>query len=226
MSYVIAQGNESVRLKWVFLSLVPGVVSALLYMYCVKVAALLQSVVTVDTDAMLEIIEQTEGTRYLGAMMRSRMLDKLKVMGNPEQELKVLFMEIDENNSNLLSRREFQIFLEALGISFSRKKWSQIFVEIDLNNDDEISFRELFLFLFPDNDAARLEESRRLARIGMRVRDHAKRIAGDLEELDGNKRNKRLTHREESQVRVKQALDRELEATVEHDVLQEIMEEL
>merc|ERR1712146_320645 len=115
-------------------------------------------------------------------------------MGNPEQELKVLFMEIDENNSNLLSRREFQIFLEALGISFSRKKWSQIFVEIDLNNDDEISFRELFLFLFPDNDAARLEESRRLARIGMRVRDHAKRIAGDLEELDGNKRNKRLTH--------------------------------
>jgi hypothetical protein len=225
VSYVIARGDQSERLKWIFLSLLPGFISALLYMYCVKVAALLQSVTAIDTDAMLEIIEQTEGTRYLGAMMRSRMLDKLKDMGNPEQELKVLFMEIDENNSNLLSRREFQIFLEALGISFSRKKWSQIFVEIDLNNDDEISFRELFLFLFPDNDAARLEESRRLARIGMRVRDHAERIAGDVKEITGSVKAKRLTRREQSQVEVKKALDRELKATVEHDVLQEIMDE-
>jgi hypothetical protein len=76
--------------------------------------------VDIDSDAMLEIIEQTEGTRYLGAMMRSRMLDRLREMGNPEQELKALFEEIDDNNSNLLSRREFQIFLEALGISRAR----------------------------------------------------------------------------------------------------------
>ena len=63
VSYVIAQGEEKARMKWVFLSLLPGVISALLYMYCVKVAALLQSVTEIDTDAMLEIIEQTEGTR-------------------------------------------------------------------------------------------------------------------------------------------------------------------
>ena len=152
------------------------------------------------------------------------MLDKLHSMGNPEQELKVLFTEIDENNSNLLSRREFQIFLEALGITFSRKKWSQIFVEIDLNNDDEISFRELFLFLFPDNDAARLEEARRLARIGMRVRDHAKKITGDIGDITDTAK-KRLTQKEKSNMQVEKALDRELKATVEHDVLQEIMDE-
>jgi Ca2+-binding EF-hand superfamily protein len=177
VSYVIAQGDSTKHAKWVFLSLLPGVLSMALYMYCVRTAALLRSIVEVDTDAMLEIIEQTEGTRFLGQMMRTRMLEKLRDMGDPEQELKVLFEEIDDNNSNLLSRREFQIFLEALGITFSRKKWSQIFVEIDLNNDDEISFRELFLFLFPDNDSAKLEEARRLARIGLRVRDHAAKLA-------------------------------------------------
>ena len=225
VSYVIAQGDESVRIRWVIYSLLPGVVSSMLYMYCVKVAALLQSVTEIDTDAMLEIIEQTEGTRYLGTMMRSRMLDKLRDMGNPEQELKVLFMEIDDNNSNLLSRREFQIFLEALGITFSRKKWSQIFVEIDLNNDDEISFRELFLFLFPDNDAARLEEARRLARIGMRVRDHAEKITGNIDPNLTESAKKRLTMREKSNLQIKKALDRELKATVEHDVLQEIEDE-
>ena len=200
VSYVIAQGNKSTQIKWVFVSLLPGLLSAILYMYCVKTAALLRSVVDIDSDAMLEIIEQTEGTRYLGAMMRSRMLDRLREMGNPEEELKALFEEIDDNNSNLLSRREFQIFLEALGITFSRKKWSQIFVEIDLNNDDEISFRELFLFLFPDNDSAKLEEARRLARIGLRVRDHAAKMAAKDQE----------SGRGRSTQYMKEALDREL----------------
>ena len=70
-----------------------------------------------------------------------------------------------------------------------------------------------------------MEESRRLARIGMRVRDHAKKITGDLEELTRGRREKKLTHREESQMRMKQALDRELKAAIEHDVLQEIIDE-
>lgn len=125
--------------------------------------------------------------------MRDKIMKKLKNMGDPEAELKALFDEIDDNNSNLLSRKEFQVFLEAMGITFSRKKWSQIFVQIDLNNDDEISFKELFLFLFPDNDQAKLEETRRLTRVGLRVRQKAAKLAmksaahGDNKDAAGNR---------------------------------------
>ena len=163
----------------------PGICCVILYLYIVKVAALLGAVTHCDNDAMLEIIEQTEGTRLLGQQMRTRMLEKLTAMGDPEGQLKTLFNEIDENDSNLLSRSEFQIFLETLGISFSRKKWSQIFAEIDLNNDDEISFKELFLFLFPDNDTAKLEETRRLKRIGQHARKLAQEEGNALAEKQG-----------------------------------------
>ncbi len=158
-------------------TLLPGILSVLMYIYSVKCAALLLAVTQPDNNSMLEVIEQTEGTRMLGKIMRDRMLQKLKSMGDPETHMKTLFEEIDDNNSNLLSRQEFQIFLEALGITFSRQKWTQIFVEIDLNNDDEISFRELFLFLFPDNNMAKLEEIKRLKMIGMKAHEMASNIA-------------------------------------------------
>ena len=200
VSYVIAQGDKSTQIKWVFLSLLPGLLSAVLYMYCVKTAALLRSVVDIGLRRDVGDHRADGGHEVPRGHDEEQDARSPQEMGNPEEELKALFEEIDDNNSNLLSRREFQIFLEALGITFSRKKWSQIFVEIDLNNDDEISFRELFLFLFPDNDSAKLEEARRLARIGLRVRDHAAKMAAK-DEQSGRGRSTQY---------MKEALDREL----------------
>ena len=176
-------GNRG--LLWELAQIVPIILSVICFMYCVKCAALLQSVTTFDNDAMLENIEQTEETRVLGISMRNRMLERLQTMGDPEAQLKNLFDEIDDNGSNLLSREEFQLFLEALGISFSRRKWSRIFVEIDLNNDDEISFKELFLFLFPDNDVAQKEEMRRLKIKGLDAKKAAENMAEVWEKRGG-----------------------------------------
>ena len=91
---------------------------------------------------------------------------------NCETSLRELFDSIDTDNSGLLSRAEFKIFLGELHISFSHKRWRQIFREIDRNYDDQISFDELFLFLFPDHDEALSRELRRLKIVGDRVRTH------------------------------------------------------
>jgi len=181
LAKTVSKGDISLNVQWALKTFIPGFLSIFLYMYVVRTSALLNSVTTFDNDSMLETIEQTDGTRLLGITMRESMLAKLHAMGDPETQLKVLFDEIDDNGSNLLSRSEFQIFLEALGLTFSRKKWSQIFVEIDLNNDDEISFKELFLFLFPDNDTAKAEEIRRLKIKGLDARAAAASLSTKLE---------------------------------------------
>jgi hypothetical protein len=170
-----------------FIDVIPGLFCIAFYAYTVKCAALLRAVTSINNDAMQEIIEHSEETRMLGENMRKLMLDKLHTMGDPELQLKALFDEIDDNGSNLLSRREFQIFLEALGITFSRRKWSAIFVQIDLNNDDEISFKELFLFLFPDNDVAKKEELRRLKIKGMHAKAAAEAAAAIVTARKGKK---------------------------------------
>ena len=58
---------------------------------------------------------------------------------NPEVELFNLYRMMDSNGSNELSRYEVQIFLEAMGITFSQKRWHRIFREIDHDYDDSVS---------------------------------------------------------------------------------------
>jgi hypothetical protein len=60
--------------------------------------------------------------------------------------------------------------MNAMDISFSRKKWKQIYREIDRNYDDFISFEEFFLFLFPAHDIAQALEKKRLNLVKERVR--------------------------------------------------------
>jgi Ca2+-binding EF-hand superfamily protein len=88
--------------------------------------------------------------------LRDKILSRLTNIDHPEDEIKELFMDIDENGSGSLSRAEFQVFLHDLDITFSRRRWDQIFKEIDKNFDDEISLEELFLFIFPGHDNARV----------------------------------------------------------------------
>ncbi len=226
LSKTLSNGVKSEEVRLQLLTVSPGIVCVLLYTYIVKVSALLSAITQVDNNTMLEIIEQTEGTRLLGQTLRQRILEKLHSMGDPEAQLKVLFDEIDDNGSNLLSRHEFTVFLNTLGIAFSRKKWSQIFVEIDLNNDDEISFKELFLFLFPENDVARLEEMKRLKYIGKVAKERAVELNAEIDEKKRAPLARGFTKQKMASDQITKVLTRELgeEEDIERGLEQEVLE--
>eukprot|EP01036_Dinobryon_divergens_P025445 gene25445-33995_t len=151
------------RTTWEMIySLLPGLGSGLVYVYVVKSSALLKAVYELDKDAMLEVMEQTEGSRLLGDMLKKELMSRVDVnLENPRSELYAIFSNIDDQGRNKLRRDEFEFFMHSVGIEFSRKKWQQIFREIDLTNDDLISFEEFFLFMCPDHDVAKALETRR-----------------------------------------------------------------
>lgn len=146
-------------------SLLPGLASAIVYIYIVKTSALLKAVYELDKDALLEVMEQTEGSRALGLELRRKLDERLKLSveaNSSKQTLFSLFMEIDDTGkTHDLTRHQFEFFMDSVGINFSIKKWKQIYREIDLNNDDKISFEEFFLFMCPDHDVAKALEIRR-----------------------------------------------------------------
>eukprot|EP00981_Chlorochromonas_danica_P006342 scaffold1365_cov163-Ochromonas_danica.AAC.32 len=152
-----------------FLSAMPAVLSIFCLIYTVKCAALLKAIYHIDKDAMLEVLEQTEGSRLLGETIREKLLSKLDLMGDPYSELRNLFRSIDFDHSNRLSRLEFEILMDKLDINFSKRKWKQIYHEIDRNYDDEVSFDEFFFFLFPNHDVSVAMERKRLKIIRRRV---------------------------------------------------------
>lgn len=137
-----------------FLAIAPAILSIACLMYTVKCAAMLQAVYHVDKDAVLEVLEQTEGSRILGETIRDKLLSKLDLMGDPYTELRELFRSIDHDGSNRLSRNEFEFLMNRLDINFSKRKWKQIYHEIDRNYDDEVTFEEFFFFLFPTHDVS------------------------------------------------------------------------
>jgi len=167
--------------EWKAFTFVPGIFSALIFLYIVKNAVLLKSMLEIDADAMNEVLEQAEDAKQLGQEIRSKLLAKLNVKGTSltltteeklaiqKGELNRLFRLIDDDGSNELSRSEFTEFMRSLGMTFSQKKWTKIFHQIDINFDDNISFNEFLMFLFPDDDAAKAEENRRLDEIKQRV---------------------------------------------------------
>ena len=159
---------------WKFLSVLPAIVILGFFFYIVKTAALLRAVCEVDTDSMLEVIEETEAARQLSSEIRDRVLQRLdSAAQDPLEEIQRLYNQIDTNRSDSLSRREFGLFMELMGISFSAKKWERIYKEIDRNYDNEISFQEFFLYLFTDHDLALSLELRRLKAISRRVATRA-----------------------------------------------------
>eukprot|EP00981_Chlorochromonas_danica_P006344 scaffold1365_cov163-Ochromonas_danica.AAC.34 len=163
--------------EWAVLCATPVFLASIVYVNIVADASLLMAVHSIDTDAVLEVLEQTEGSKMLGEQMREKLLSKLQGIGEPQAELFSLFHEIDECGNGNLSREEFAVFMNAIDIHFSRRKWKQIFREIDLNYDDKISFEELFLFLFPDHDVGRALERKKMKILTHRVKVKAKRRA-------------------------------------------------
>ena len=166
---------------WKFLSVLPAIVILGFFFYIVKTAALLRAVCEVDTDSMLEVIEETEAARQLSSEIRDRVLQRLdSAAQDPLEEIQRLYNQIDTNRSDSLSRREFGLFMELMGISFSAKKWERIYKEIDRNYDNEISLNEFLLFMYPDHDAALSQENTRLKAISQRVTDRTSNLLSHL----------------------------------------------
>lgn len=88
---------------WIILCLVPALVSSILFIYVVKSAALLQAVYSLDNEAILEVIDQTEGTNHLLNVMRDRIISRLKEMGEPQAELYSLFSDINTHGKGDLT---------------------------------------------------------------------------------------------------------------------------
>jgi Ca2+-binding EF-hand superfamily protein len=144
-----------------FVTVLPGLIASFLYGSITKSAVLLKCITKLDTDVLEEVLESAEESKDLGLQVKDKMMKKLSDMGDPETALRLLFEEIDVDGSEVLSREEFHDFCVMLKLSFSKKKWRHIFREIDRNQNDEISYEELFLFLFPNNNAAIRQETRR-----------------------------------------------------------------
>ena len=169
--------------NWMVASIAPGLFCFVIYLYIVRTAALLRSITFFDADVAKETIEEAEDIESLGEQLRERLNKKLaEIGGKHEQELKILFRQADDDGSMYLSRNEFQVMMEALDITYSKKRWTQIFKEIDRNFDDNISFEEFFLFIYPKNDNAIAAERKRLKIVRERVRTKATVVERDRRE--------------------------------------------
>lgn len=162
---------------WLVISVLPGLLSFTVFIYVVKSAALLKAVLFIDHEVMEETMEQTETSHQLGTILREKVVAQLQEMGDPETELFKLYRLMDHDGSNALSRKEFQMFLEAMGITFSRKRWQTIFRNVDRDFNNEISFEELVLFIFPTHKSAMAEENKRLKAAQNRVHHRMQQYA-------------------------------------------------
>jgi hypothetical protein len=166
---------------WKFLSILPTLLICTFFFQIVKTAALLKAVYEVDSDALLEVIEETEAAKQLSDELREKVISHLNCEGEDAYtELARLYRVIDANGNDALSRSEFGQFMSLMEISFSAKKWERIFKEIDRNYDNDISLQEFFLFLFPDHDLALKLEMRRLKVISQRVMSRANKVLSHL----------------------------------------------
>lgn len=177
---------------WKFISFLPAFLSTLNFVFVVKSCAILKSIYEVDQEALLEVLEQTEGSRKLAEEIREKLFERLSLRGNPKEQLKILFEEIDQDCSNALSRAEFEDVMSRLEINFSRRKWVQIFKKMDINYDDMVSFEEFFLFMFPTNDEALDMEKERINVVRSRVIVKSSRLSNKRKKITRSVRDKYL----------------------------------
>ena len=94
------------------ISLIPLILTIVLIIYIIRSAALLRLVTSLDADTLQEAIENAESSNEIADNLRTKILSRLNEIGSDfELQLKILFQQIDEDGSDLLSRAEFQEFL-------------------------------------------------------------------------------------------------------------------
>jgi len=138
------------------------------FLVAIKSAVLLLAMDRLDTDSLMEVIEQTEGARNLEKEIRDAVLEFMNTVPvsddvTVKQKLMRIFNTIDSDNSGYLCRNELGSFLDSLNIHFSKRKWKQVFRHMDRNQEcaNRITFDEFYLFIFPqDPEAIRAEQDR------------------------------------------------------------------
>lgn len=185
--WIVDYSSAMVDSGWKALAIVPGILSAINYLYVVKTAALLKAMYNLDFEAADKVFKQTDGSRLLEKTIREKLIKKLEAIKCASSDLKTkayeLFSEIDYDNSGVLDRREFSIYLSRLGIALNRKQWNETFRNIDIDASESISFQEFFVFLYPEHKESIRFERQRLNTIHMRVDQHTNLL---------NKSNSRL----------------------------------
>lgn len=172
---------------WQFFSFLIILTSTFVYIYVVNCAATLRAIWQVEYDALVTTIGDEEESKQLFESIQEKLLAKCACLGdNPREDLKALFDSIDDNGNEKLSRLEFKLFLNDLGIHFNGRKWNHIFQTVDLNCDNEISLNEFILFLYPEDTTANKNEKERLKTIRIRARRESVKISSK------NKNRKRL----------------------------------
>lgn len=87
---------------WALVCACPIILASLTYVFVVAHASLLMAVHSIDTNAVLEVLEQTEGSKLLGEQMREKLLQRLQEMGEPQAELFSLFDELNDSGNGFL----------------------------------------------------------------------------------------------------------------------------
>lgn len=89
--------------QWRGLTLIPAIASSLLLIYIVKSAVILSALHAVDCDAILEVLEQTEGARLLSEQIKQKITGRLQEMGTePQSEIFNLFEQIDDDGNGYI----------------------------------------------------------------------------------------------------------------------------
>ena len=158
---------------WKMLAILPGLFSAVNYLYIVKTAALLKAMYSMDFEAAEKVFQQTDAARDLERKIREKLRAKLRSFTKSDDlksQVYEMFCEVDYDNSGFISRHEFSIYLSRLGVHMNRKQWKETFRNIDQDTSDTIEFHEFFSFLYPEHREA--FEQKRLATIYKRVDEH------------------------------------------------------
>mmetsp|Transcript_8952 Transcript_8952/g.12245 ORF Transcript_8952/g.12245 Transcript_8952/m.12245 type:complete len:898 (+) Transcript_8952:81-2774(+) len=160
--------THSLNWQTKFMAIVLIMIAFFIYLIAAKSTIILKAMDALDTQSLLEVIEQTEGARNLEKEIRDAVLEFMNTVPvsddvTVKQKLMRIFNTIDSDNSGYLCRNELGSFLDSLNIHFSKRKWKQVFRHMDRNQEcaNRITFDEFYLFIFPqDPEAIRAEQDR------------------------------------------------------------------
>jgi hypothetical protein len=95
-NFIVSAGTP----VWKVFTALPALLSSILLVYIVKCAVMLGAIHAVDCDAIVEVLEQTEGAQQLTEIIREKVINLMKDMGpDPQSQLINLFSQIDADGS-------------------------------------------------------------------------------------------------------------------------------
>lgn len=108
------------------------------------------------------MLEETEDTKNLLIDLRTKMMRRIKVFENlNEDKVQIvhnLFDEVDQDGSGSIDKVEFRYLLRALRLTFSNDRFNRLFRAVDTSGDGNLGWDELYALLFPEGHEDEDEE--------------------------------------------------------------------